>query len=270
MRKKLQFKIVCWFCYCWKLSWIEYYLHQAQLVLSKETWARTLSSRTRTLFFSGLPVMWCKSVRLMHNWESHHNLLTGIEAQHLFPTIVYWLTPRLEQTIDYVIVQIPDPFSQSFMSRANWNNQKMWTMNTQKLSTLQVFQSFSFKCKNRFFRSCPKEFIRFLCDCVVNLRKINLQSIEGYHVIQFQNELRLLLVIRITWKQRRDVLESKKWVQLIKVKTLPVLSHFPWHGALFSRLCFCVQQNFENPVSYHAGTSRISSFTKSHVPNWFA
>ena len=37
-------------------------------------------------------------------------------------------------------------------------------MNTQNLSTLQVFQSLSRKCKSHFLQSCPKGFIRFLCE----------------------------------------------------------------------------------------------------------
>ena len=33
-------------------------------------------------------------------------------------------------------------------------------MNTQNLSTLEMFQSLSRKCKSHFLQSCPKEFIR--------------------------------------------------------------------------------------------------------------
>ena len=115
-----------------------------------------LSSRTRTLFFSSLPVMWFKSVRLVHNWNSDQSLLTGIGTQHLFPTVVYWLTCRHAQTIGYVIVQTPDPFPQSFISGTGWNSQYLWKMNTQNHSVLQVFQSFSHKCKTLFFQSCRK------------------------------------------------------------------------------------------------------------------
>ena len=46
---------------------------------------------------------------------------------------------------------IPDQLKQS----------KVLTMNTQNLSTLQVFQSFSHTCNNLFLQSCAKEFIRF-------------------------------------------------------------------------------------------------------------
>ena len=48
------------------------------------------------------------------------------------------------------------------------------TMNTQKISTLQVFQSLSRKCKSHLLQSCPNEFIRFLCESLVNLFKGNL------------------------------------------------------------------------------------------------
>ena len=46
----------------------------------------------------------------------------------------------------------------------------------QNLATLQVFQSVSHKCKNLFLRSCPKVFIRFLCECTINLLKRNLRK----------------------------------------------------------------------------------------------
>ena len=44
--------------------------------------------------------------------------------------------------------------------------------------SLQVFQPFSHKCKNLFLQSCPKDVVRFLCDCIINLLKGNLQSIK--------------------------------------------------------------------------------------------
>ena len=45
------------------------------------------------------------------------------------------------------------------------------------------------KCKSHFFQSCPKEFIRFLCECIVNLLKGNLQTIKRHHVVKFQEEV---------------------------------------------------------------------------------
>ena len=59
-------------------------------------------------------------------------------------------------------------------------------------STLQVFQSLSRKCKSHFLQSCPKEFIRFLCECRANLIKGNLQTIKSHHVVMFQDNVWLL------------------------------------------------------------------------------
>ena len=183
--------------------------------------------------------------------------------------VICWLTCHHAQTIDYVIVQTPDPFPRNFISRNDWNSQKFWTMNTQNLSTLQECQSFSHKCKSLFLQSCPKEFIRFLCDCVINLLKGNLQSIKRQHVVKFQNQVRLLSLKRTIWKQRRDILVSERGSQLIKVITSPVINHLSCYRPVCPRSCFCVQQKFDYSVSYKAGTSKVSTFTKSHVPNWF-
>ena len=70
-------------------------------------------------------------------------------------------------------------------------------------------------------------------------------------------------------KQRRDILASEKSLQLIKVITPPIINHLSWYAAVWPRSCFCVQRKFDHPVSYKAGTSKVSTFTKYHVPNWF-
>ena len=98
-------------------------------------------------------------------------------------------------------------------------------MNTQNFFTLQVFQLLSGKCKSHFLQSCLKEFIRFLCECLVNLLKGNLQAIKRHHVVKFQDEVWLLLLKRTTWKQKRNVLSSEKRLQLIAVITPPVINH---------------------------------------------
>ena len=65
-------------------------------------------------------------------------------------------------------------------------------MNTKNLCTLQVFQSLSLKRESDFLQSCPKEFIRFLCECIVNLLKGNMQAMKRHHVVKFQDEGSLL------------------------------------------------------------------------------
>ena len=187
--------------------------------------------------------------------------------QRLFPLVICWLICHHAQTIDYVTVQTPDPFPQNFISRNDWNSQKIWTMNP--LSTPQMFQSFSHKCKSLFLQSCPKDFIRFLCECIINLLKGNLQRIKRHHLVKFRSEVWLLFLKQSTWKQRRDILPSERGLQLIEVITPPVINHLFWCGPICSRSCFCVQQKFDYPVIYKAGTFKLSTFTKFHVPNWF-
>ena len=102
---------------------------------------------------------------------------------------------------------------------------RLWTMNTQNLSALQVFQSLSRECKSHFLQSCPKVFIRFLCECIVNLLIGNLQAIKRHHVVKFQDKVWLLSLKRTTWKQRRNVLSSEKGLQLIAVITPPIINH---------------------------------------------
>ena len=66
------------------------------------------------------------------------------------------------------------------------------------------------KCKNHFLQSCSKEFIRFLCECIVNLLEGNLQAIKRHNVVKFQDGVWLLSLKITTWKQRRNVLLSEK------------------------------------------------------------
>ena len=86
-------------------------------------------------------------------------------------------------------------------------------MKTQNLSTLQVFQSLPRKCKSHFLQCCPKQFIRFLCECIVNLLKENLQAKKRHHVVKFQDEVWLPWLKRTTWKQRRNVKSSEKKIE---------------------------------------------------------
>ena len=119
------------------------------------------------------------------------------------PLLICWLICCHAQTIDYVIVQTPDPILQNYISWTGWNSQKFRTMNTQNLSALQMFQSFSHKCKNLFLESCLKGFIRFLFECIINLLKGNLQSVKRHHVEKMQSEVqvRLFFLKRTTWKR---------------------------------------------------------------------
>ena len=132
-------------------------------------------------------------------------------------------------------------------------------MNTQNLSTLQVFQLLARKCKNHFLQSCPKEFIRFICECIVNQLKGNLQAIKRHQVVKFQDEIWLLSLKRTSWKQRRNVLLSEKGLKLLAIITPPIINHLCWYGAV----CSC-------PASVYNKSVTTQSFTKQELQKYEA
>ena len=96
-------------------------------------------------------------------------------------------------------------------------------MKTQILSTLQIVQLLDRKRKSHFLRFSSKEFIRFLCKCIVNLLKGNLPALKRHHAVNFQDEVWLLLLKRTICKKRINVLLSEKGLQLIALTTPPVI-----------------------------------------------
>ena len=131
-------------------------------------------------------------------------------------------------------------------------------MNIQNFSTVPVFQFFSRKCKSVSFQFCIRVFW-FLWECIVYLLKRNVQSRKCHHVVWFQSKIRLFSSKSTIWKQKSYVLAPEKELQLIIVITLPVISHFFCNGFVESCPCHCVQQKFENTVTYEAGTSKLSN-----------
>ena len=118
----------------------------------------------------------------------------------------------------------------------------------------------------------PKRIYQVPLRMYSKLSQGSLQSIKRHHVTKFQNEVRLLFLKRTFWKQSREVLASEKWLQFLQVNTPPVTNRLSWYGAVCFPACFCVQQQqqeFECSGCYKAGTSKVSSWTKSHVPFWF-
>ena len=123
-------------------------------------------------------------------------------------------------------------------------------MNTKNFSTLQVFQTVSGKGKSHFLQSCPEEFIRFLCECIVYLLKGKLQAIKRHHVVKFQDESWLVSQKRTFWNQRSNVLSSEKALQLLAVITPPVINHLSCYLKIFLPSIF-------NSVDFWNGMSLI-------------
>ena len=129
-------------------------------------------------------------------------------------------------------------------------------MNIQSPSTLRVFQSFSHNWKSFFFQSCPTEFIRFLCECIVNLLNGNLQRTKRHHVTIFRNVVRLPSLETLTWKQRREVLASEK-LQIITVTT-----------PMSSTICLDMKQFVLVPASVYNKSLNTQLVTKQEIPKY--
>ena len=118
-------------------------------------------------------------------------------------------------------------------------------MKTQKLPTLHVFQSFSHKCKNLSLQFCPKEFMRLLCEWIVNLLKRNPQSPKNHHVKNFQNNVRLFCLIKIS-KMGNKMGRSGIWKRSTTHKSPSSFSQYSNFLDIERTVCprswFCVQQ----------------------------
>ena len=174
------------------VDWILFTLNTTSFI--KANLGETLSSRTHKVFFSSLPVMPCKSVLLVHNLGLGSELVDWYRNATSVPFghFLIDLSPRTDDRLRYCTntgsiplkFYIPDRLKQSKI---------LDDEHTKSLYTFQVFQSFSHKCKSFLLQSCPKEFIRFLCQRIINLFKGNLQSIKRHHVVKFQSEVRFCL-----------------------------------------------------------------------------
>ena len=77
------------------------------------------------------------------------------------------LSPRTDDRLRYCTNSGSVP--SKFYNPERLKHLRILNDETQYLYTFQGFQSLSGKCKSHFLQSCPKEFIRFLCECMVNL-----------------------------------------------------------------------------------------------------
>lgn len=92
--------------------------------------------------------------------------------------------------------------------------------------TLWVFQTFSHRFKKHYLQKCPKEFIRFLCECIFNLVEGNLHVIEKKTVSAYKKQISKLVQRKPSFRERRTILSSPKGLSLLKVITPSIISNF--------------------------------------------
>ena len=161
------------------------------------------------------------------------------------------LSPRT--TIAYATAQRAEIFPQSFMyptTRSIWN---IWTMNTINLSTLHAFQHFSLACK--FLKTCPRNIIRFLSDCILNLLQGKVSEVKRSHVPKYREKNHELFLKRTTWTQRRCLFSSEKKLLLIKTISPLVLI-----------ICLEMEQCVLVPLSVYHCSNNPTIVTKQELP----
>ena len=192
--------------------------------------------------------------------------LTVIGIQRLYVLAICWLICLREQTITYATAQKLETIHQSFMYPTTRSVWRFWTMNKLNFSTLQSFQHFFFACSIQFLKTCPKEFIRFLSECIVNLLQGNLSEVKRSHVPKYRNEFHALSLKKTTWKQRRSLLSSQKRLLLIKTISQFVINHLTGDGAGCSSTSFCLQQQQQPNHCHETRTTQIQTWANSQVP----
>ena len=65
----LHLESLCWYWYCFDIVDWELFTVKHNLFIQRKL-GKMLCSRSRTLFSPNLPVMWCKSLRLVRIWDS--------------------------------------------------------------------------------------------------------------------------------------------------------------------------------------------------------
>ena len=98
-------------------------------------------------------------------------------------------------------------------------------MNTKILSTFQVFQWFSRKCKSHILQSCPKNV--YPVSMRMHSKSLQCKFANQKKTSRGKVSRRSLATIaeKTTWKQRRKVLSSEKRFQILPVITTPVINH---------------------------------------------
>ena len=105
-------------------------------------------------------------------------------------------------------------------------------MSTQYVSILPIIQKFSLRLLKQFILNCPKDFIQFLSECLVNLLRGELRDLRTEGVIKYRKEIPELSQKRTPLHKRRIFLRSTKGLQLISIITPFVIKRLTYYGAV--------------------------------------
>ena len=161
--------------------------------------------------------------------------------QHQYLMVIYLLIYPQKQLILYDIVQTVVQHQQSFIFQNIYKILLFWTMNTQYLSMLNMFQSWTPKCRKLFLLHCPKDFIGFISECIVNMLRGQLDDLKKTDVQKYQKEIKKLARKRTPLHERRKILSSTKGLNLIATITKSIIVKLSWNGTVCSHSAIFVR-----------------------------
>ena len=100
----------------------------------------------------------------------------------------------------------------------------MIMINEQNYYTLKLFRILTKKFQLAFLLHCSKEFIRFLCECIVNLIEGNLTGVRKNQFSCFQKQLRKLTSKSTTLSSRRVISGSKAGITILSYIYRPCMN----------------------------------------------
>ena len=88
---------------------------------------------------------------------------------------------------------------------------------------LNMFQSSTPKSRKLFLLHCPKDFIGFISECIVNMLRGQLDDLKKTDVQKYQKEIKKLARKLTRLHERRKTLSSTKGLNLIATITKSVI-----------------------------------------------
>ena len=103
-------------------------------------------------------------------------------------------------------------------------------MSIHYVSILPIFQKISLRLRKQFIHNCPKDFIQFLSERIVNLLRGELRDLRKEDAVKYRKESLELTHKRTPLHKRRTILISTKKLQLKSIITPFVIKRLTYYG----------------------------------------
>ena len=145
---------------------------------------------------------------------------------HKAHMVILWLILEHTLLICWDIVQMKLHFPQIALKQTFVLVLVILMINAQNYYTLKLYRNLNKTFQPAFLLHCHKEFIRFLCECIVNLFEGDLTGVTKNQFACFQKQLGKLRSKLTTLCSRRLILGSKAGTTLLIYIYQPCKNNF--------------------------------------------